>query len=121
MIQDSLVECSFFVPITRDAVLSDGQPHSVEDSHWLNNEIYARFRGGPTIAPGLYQGFYEDPDTKARIGDRSRRYIVAVNQSQLDELRGLLREACERFAQKCIYLSVAGRVEFIEASSHGSG
>jgi hypothetical protein len=43
----------------------------------------------------------------------SRRFIVAIPQSRLDELRLLLVEACTWFFQKCIYLNVAGEVEFI--------
>src|SRR5437870_1360133 len=108
MALDPLIECSFFVPITRDAVLSDGKPHSAECWEWLKIEIYEQFGGGPTIAPGLYRGFYEDPDTKQRVGDQSHRYIVAVARSKLEMLRALLKEACETFEQKCIYLSVGG-------------
>ena len=114
MIQKRVLECSFFIPIRRDANLSDGGPHSAEDWEWLNDELFGRF-GGRTIAPGLYDGFYRDPDTKERVADESRNFIVAVSAPQLDELRAFLAEACVRFQQKCIYLSAAGEVEFIEA------
>jgi hypothetical protein len=40
---------------------------------------------------------------------------VAVADEKLDQLRSLLRAACLFFGQKCIYLSVAGHVEFIES------
>lgn len=79
---------------------------------WLEKVLFADFAGG-TVAPGNYQGFYEDPDTGEVVRDRSRKFIVAIPRDALGDLRNLLREACERFAQKCIYLSVAGQVEFV--------
>jgi hypothetical protein len=109
-----LVECSFLIPTRRDAYLSDGELHSTESWQWLDDELYARF-DGRTVAPGLYEGFYRDPDTKQRVPDQSRRYIVAIHQSGVNDLRVLLAVACGVFQQKCIYLSVAGQVEFIEA------
>ena len=45
-------------------------------------------------------------------------YVVAMTESQLDELRTLLSVACIKFQQKCIYLSAAGQVEFIEANQN---
>ena len=117
MIQKRVSECSFFIPIRRDANLSDGELHSTEVWDWLDDELYDRFRGG-TVAPGLYDGFYRDPDTEERISDESRKFLVAVSVQQIDDLRDLLAEACVKFQQKCIYLSVAGEVEFIEAANH---
>ena len=111
------VECSFLVPISRDANLADGEPHLTTCWDWLDTELFAAF-DGRTIAPGLYEGFYRDPDTRERVGDQSRRVIVAVAESELGTLRDLLAQACVVFQQKCLYLSVAGKVEFIEVS-HG--
>jgi hypothetical protein len=110
------VECSFLIPIRRDANLSDGDLHSVGDWNWLEDQLFEQFEG-QTLAPGFYAGVYKDPDTGQPVPDRSRRYIVAVPEDRLDKLRELLREACDRFVQKCIYLSVAGRVEFIGPDS----
>ncbi len=113
MAKEALVECSFLIPTRRDQNLSDGDLHGADAWEWLDDELYARF-GGRTIAPGLYEGFYQDPDTKQRVGDQSRKYVVAVHQSGVDGLRALLGEACGVFQQKCIYLAVAGQVEFVE-------
>jgi hypothetical protein len=113
----ALLECSFFLPLRRDENLSDGALHPAEAWEWLNNELFVRFGGG-TMAPGEYQGFYQDPDTKIRVDDASYRFLVAIPKKDLRSLRTLLSAACVIFSQKCIYLSVGGKVEFIEAK-HG--
>ena len=108
----SHVECSFLIPVRRDANLSDGDLHPIDAWGWLRGQLYDWF-AGHTLAPGLYAGVYKDPDTGQPVGDQSRRYIVAVPEAQIEQLRDVLRAACERFAQKFIYLSIAGRVEFV--------
>jgi hypothetical protein len=107
-----LVECSFLIPIRRDDQLSDSELHSIDAWLWLDNELFARFEGG-TQAPGIYAGFYRDPDTGERVDDSSRKFIVALPRRRLRELRALLVDACGVFQQKCIYLSVSGMVEFV--------
>ena len=108
-------ECSFLIPIVRDAHLSDGEVHSTVSWEWMMDELWDRFGVGGTIAPGLYEGFYRDPDTGGRVSDQSRKYFIAIGDDAIPELRRLLGEACGVFCQKCIYLNIAGRVEFIEA------
>ncbi len=76
--------------------------------------LYDRFEAR-TLAPDRYKGFYKNPDTGKRVDDESRRYIVAIPEDKVESLREVLRTACDWFKQKCIYLSVAGRVEFIKA------
>ncbi len=112
----SLVECSFFIPLRRDANLSDGASHLQEAWEWLDNELWDRFHGR-TMAPGKYHGFYQDPDTGQRVADESYRYVVAVPKRELNRLRSLLSAACVVFAQKCIYLSVGGKVEFVDVKA----
>jgi hypothetical protein len=112
MASESWVECSFFIPVHRDRNLSDGGLHPAELWIRLDEELFFLF-SGRTLAPDLYRGFYRDPDTGERVDDESRRYLVALPESELPGLRDLLSRACEWFRQKCIYLSVAGRVEFI--------
>ena len=99
-------------------MLSDGRPHRRKTWAWLDEELSAF--GGASRAPEAYEGWYRDRDTGERVSDRSRKYFVAVSRAQLDELRGVLRQACVEFQQKCIYLSVAGRVEFVEAEGNDS-
>lgn len=112
----TVLECCFLIPIRRDSNLSDGDLHSTRAWNWLTDELFIHFEGC-TVAPGLYRGFYRDPDTGTRVDDASRKYIVALPRKHLRELRTLLREACRVFQQKCIYLSVAGGVEFVTAES----
>jgi hypothetical protein len=112
----TLLECSFLIPTRRDKNLSDGRPHRPGAWDWLENELSSF--GGATRDTALQFGWYEDPDTGERISDYSRKYTVALPASRLRELRRLLRAACGVFRQKCIYLSVAGHVEFVRGSKH---
>ncbi len=113
-----LLECSFLIPIRRDRNLSDGKRHSPSAWTWL--KLHLLQFGGATRARELYEGWYEDRDTRKRVTDLSRKYIVAVPRTELGQLRVILRDACRVFAQKCIYLSVAGHVEFVEGPTYES-
>ena len=113
-----LLECSFLIPVRRDRNLSDARLHSTRAWAWLERSL-CEF-GGATRDTGLYEGWYVDPDTGQPVKDRSRRYLVALPRRKVGRLRGLLREACHVFRQKCIYLSVAGCVEFVEGPSHAA-
>jgi hypothetical protein len=112
------VECSFLIPIRRDRNLSDGGRHGRRVWTWLEERL-TEF-GGASRDTGLYEGWYLDPDTGESMKDQSRRYIVAVPPRRVGRVRALLREACGMFRQKCIYLSIAGYVEFVEGPSHES-
>jgi hypothetical protein len=114
--QRQLLECTFLIPIRRDRNLSDGKRHNQAAWDWLENSL-SEF-GGATRDAALQEGWYLDPDTGGRVTDLSRRYTVAVSRKGMGPLRAVLREACSVFRQKCIYLSVAGQVEFVEGPSH---
>lgn len=107
----SFLECSFLIPLRRDRSLSDGKFHRTDAWAWLENELFAF--GGATRASEHYEGWYIDPETKQRVHDTSLKYFVAIPRQKVAHLRSLLRRACVIFEQKCIYLSVAGRVEFV--------
>lgn len=115
MAGQALLECGFLIPIRRDKNLSDGKPHPTKAWDWLEKELY--YFGGATRASEHYKGWYVDPHTRKVVKDLSCKYLVAVQEAELDKLRALLRSACKVFQQKCIYLSIAGRVEFIEGDS----
>jgi hypothetical protein len=118
MARKALVECTFLIPIRRDKILSDGKLHTVIAWNWLHAQLYEF--GGATRATELYEGWYIDPDTGERIRDLSRKYVVALPKRKVSRLQSLLRAVCVVFHQKSIYLSVAGRVEFIEVSRDDS-
>ena len=75
------LECSFYITVRRDSILSDGEIHENDVWEWLEFEMFDRFRGG-TSALGFYRGFYEDPDTGEKVDDESRKFIVAVPETQ---------------------------------------
>src|SRR5437016_1425373 len=116
---ESWVECAFFIPVRRDAEISDGEVHTTDAWNWLTDELYDRF-AARTIAPGLYEGLWKSPKTGRPVPDESRKYLVALPPDRVDELRQLLRAVCAVFHQQAIYLSVAGHVEFIEAPTDGT-
>ena len=60
-------------------------------------------------------GEYEEGPTSGATHDESRKYWIALPAETVDDLRAMLWRACNTFDQRAIYLSVAGRVEFIEA------
>ena len=119
MVHDPLLESSFLIPIRRDTQLSDGDLHEPRLWDWVEDELHDRF-GGLTRAIGTYRGSYIDPNTEQRVTDESAKFTVAASESRVDELRRLLSAACVLFQQKCIYLSVAGHVEFVEPPEHDS-
>jgi len=61
-------------------------------------------------------GEYEDSPQEPPIQDTSRRYLLAIPESKVDDLRFLLRKAANTFDQEAMYLSVKGYVEFVSAS-----
>jgi hypothetical protein len=110
---DPLVECFFFIPLVGN---TDKTPHQA--LAW--NALYSNFQGstGPELVyvairptPGQYPGRGGD-----RIRDQSYRYLAAIPASRVDELRCFLRRAANTFDQECIYLSVCGVVEFVDAT-----
>jgi hypothetical protein len=115
---NELLECKFFIPIRRDINLADGEQHEDRFWEWLVQVLFDKF-SGISIASGTTHGFYRDPDTGEQVGDESHKFTVAIPESRVLELRRLLSAACVVFRQKCIYLSVAGAVEFVEAPTHG--
>jgi hypothetical protein len=111
---DALLECSFLIPTHHDSRVSDGAEQSPNSWKWLESNLLTLFEG-VTPDRGLLDGFYKDPDSGRIVVDQSYKYTVAVEEGRIGELRKLLAEACGVFRQKSIYLSVAGRVEFIDA------
>jgi hypothetical protein len=117
---DRLVQCEFFVPIVRN---SDKQLHQPSAWALLGNEIRRVFPAGHTGPETFYRGDaplvpgeYEDCPQNPPIQDTSRRYLLAIAEAKVDDLRQLLRKAANTFDQKAMYLSVKGDVEFVSAT-----
>ncbi len=119
---EPLVECSFPIPILRDGDRQPHQPHAWDDlTIELRNLVksYPRGHQGPKTVfhweEDVTPGAYEEGPTTGVTRDESRKYWIALPAEKVEDLRVMLGRACNTFAQRAIYLSVAGRVEFIEA------
>ena len=66
---------------------------------------------------GVTPGEYEEGPTSVVTRDESRKYWIALPAEKVETLRAMLRRAANTFDQRAIYLSVAGRVKFVEARS----
>jgi len=121
---ERVLECSFLVPILRDSK-RDSKPESHDPILWrlLDDALREAFTGrsGPRRifayrTEELIPGDYSEPDTGRRVEDESRLYTVAIPTREIDRLRVILRTVANSFDQQSIYLSVAGVVEYIEAT-----
>jgi hypothetical protein len=116
---ERLIQCEFFVPIVRN---SDKKPHQPSAWTQLGNEIRRVFPAGHSGPETFYRGDalvpgeYEDSKDEPPIQDTSRRYLLAIPEAKVDDLRLLLRRAANTFDQKAMYLSVKGEVEFVIAT-----
>lgn len=110
--------CVFLVPLARD---SDRQPHAPILWRLLQDGLLRLFGGftGPDTV--LYyrhrepaRGIWSPAVGEMPVEDLSRKYVVAVPQERIDELRALLRRVGNSFDQRAIYLEVAGYAELLE-------
>jgi hypothetical protein len=106
-------ECSFYIPVTRDERISDGQRHPESVWKWFEDQLFI-------LSPGWTRdgipttGWYEHEDG-SRCKDHSIKFTLALPQEKIDSLRQLLNRAAATFGQACVYLSVAGDAELIFA------
>lgn len=113
---ESRVQCEFYIPIVRN---SDKKPHQPVAWNLLVNEVRRVFPAGHTGPEIFYRGDalvpgeYEETPQSPPVDDMNRRYILAIPEAKITDLRLLLKMAAHTFDQKSIYLSVGGKVEFI--------
>jgi hypothetical protein len=119
---EPLVECSFPIPILRDGDRQPHQPHAWDDLTIELRKLVKSFPRGHQGPKTVYHweedvtpGEYEEGPTSRVARDESRKYWIALPAENVNDLREMLRRAANTFDQRAIYLSVAGRVEFIEA------
>ncbi len=98
---------------------SDKKPHQPVAWNLLVNEIRRVFPAGHSGPETFYRGDalvpgeYEESPGSPPISDTSRRSILAIPESKVNDLRLLLKMAAHTFDQLAVYLSVAGTVEFV--------
>jgi hypothetical protein len=119
---ERLVQCEFFVPIVRN---TDKKPHQPLAWIALGQEIRRAFPAGHSGPEMFYRGDamvpgeYQDDLYSPPIQDISRRYLLAIPEAKVEDLRLLLRKAANTFDQKAMYLMVKGIVEFVTATEEG--
>src|SRR5438445_10047550 len=113
---DRRVQCEFFMPVVRN---SDKKPHQPIAWMMLGNEIRRVFPAGHSGPETFYRGDalvpgeYEENPGSPPVSDVSRRYILAIPESKVNDLRLLLKMAAHTCDQQAMYLSVAVAVEFV--------
>jgi hypothetical protein len=113
MREEEFIETSFLIPLHEDKEIGNGKLHPSDRWTFFQRKLYITFEGW-TLAPGVYQGCYKEPDTGQEIADFSYKYILAVAKKDLDKLKEFLRTECAVFRQKFIYFEAAGKVELLE-------
>lgn len=112
---DDYHECAFMIPLVRN---DDRQPHGALAWRDFDDAVNRTFVEGSTGPERLYRvaapvpGRYRDAKGQT-VEDESWRYYISLPLGRIDELRTLLKKACNTFAQESIYLSVAGKTELI--------
>lgn len=110
----SKIETRFLVPLHEDISYGGAlNPHN----RWQNLErdLFRLFSGW-TLSSGLYLGEYPDPDTGRPIRDKSKQYIIALEEERIPELREYLKKVAVIFGQKVIYFFNGREVEFVESA-----
>ncbi len=103
-----LIQTCFLVPLT-DEFTGDLHPYSKFEQ--LEKELFVAFDGWTD--GGVVQGCWKDPDTGKPVYDRSKKYIMAIEQNDVPKLRRFLKKVKNSFGQKALYFEAMGIVEFI--------
>ncbi len=112
----AILECRFFVPVTADSELGDGEMHSHKKWERFHDELFVKFESY-TRGPGEVEGCYTDPDTGAVVTDNSIEYRLALEEERIPALRTWLSEVvAPLFVQKIIYFYNGKTVEFLKNS-----
>lgn len=110
------LETHFLVPIHEDASVGSGDLQPYYRWENLQRDLFMMFEGW-TLSPGLYEGVTQDPDTGKPVRDRSKRYVIALEEEQVSRLRQYLEtEVAVNFKQKVIYFFNGREVEFVKSA-----
>lgn len=108
------VEAHFLVPIREDINVGGGDLQPYQRWENLQRDLYEKF-GGWTLRPGLQAGVTQDPITSQPVCDKSKEYVVALEEKKIPELRRYLKEqVAVLFRQKFIYFFNGKDVEFLK-------
>ena len=97
------VKALFYLPL-RD---NDGRDLS-EEIESLEAELFIRFSGW--TFQGYVKGAYRMADGTQSL-DESAAYVVVCDESQIEELEGLLRDLKSKTSQETIYLEIQREVD----------
>lgn len=109
----AMTACQVVIPLVSGRTRAPWHPNKVPD--WEAATAYL-FGGISPIALAVV-GRWRDPSKPPRKGivpDPQNRYEVAVGRSRIAELKEYMRFTCVHFEQECLYLALAGAVEFID-------
>lgn len=81
---------------------NEGQPIPASDWDWMCNELVARY-GGWTL-DGKVEGAWLDKASGRVYRDSSARYVVVVEESEVQGFLGFLAEVKTRFRQEALYV-----------------
>ncbi len=110
MAEEDCPECAFMIPLVRN---SDRQLHGPIAWRDFEDTILRTFVEGSTGPERLFRvaapvpGLWRDGAQKT-VEDENWRYYLAIPRGRIDELRAVLKRACNTFDQEAIYLSVGG-------------
>lgn len=103
-----MVEIIIQVPLTHN----DGTPVPANIFEGLK-EILIDEYGGYTKLPGIFEGGWKGDDGKTYL-DSSYRYEVAVDESQVEQLKRTIRNLGIATKQKAMYYKIDGKPEIME-------
>lgn len=102
------LECSFLVPITE-------QFHQARIP--IVRKMLLETFGGFSQDSQAVHGVWKNPAGLV-ISDVSYRFVCAVSEDRVEELRDIVRKLCAAFSQECMYFNVAGCVEFVDRGDY---
>jgi hypothetical protein len=109
--------CVFLVPLVRD---SDRQPHAPILWRLLQDALLRLFGGFTGPETVLYyrnrdtaRGHWSPAEGEMPVEDLSRKYVAAVPEERIEDLRALVRRIGNSFDQRAMYLEVAGYAELL--------
>jgi len=104
-----MIQTSFLIPL-KDQFTQGLHPHTKFEE--IEKDLFLMFDGWTFT--GIVRGCWRDPDTGKEVYEKSRKYVIALEEKNLSKLRNYLKSKVKpMFSQKSIYFEIAGKVEFL--------